>query len=60
MANKHSPRDHLAVGVQLPNGEIQKPMSGSHLYWTKPGKMPRFLISKFKFVTLKYIRKLYY
>ncbi len=38
MANEEAEDDHLSVGVQLPNGEIQKPISGQHLYWIKPGK----------------------
>lgn len=39
MANEQAVDDHLSVGVRLPNGQIQKPMSGQHLYWTKPGKI---------------------
>ena len=38
MANGEAVGDHLSVGVRLPNGEIQKPISGQHLYWMKPGE----------------------
>ena len=38
MGNEQAVDDHLSVGVRLPNGQIQKPMSGKHLYWTKPGE----------------------
>ncbi|XP_078377085.1 uncharacterized protein LOC144660350 [Oculina patagonica] len=38
MANEQAVDDHLSVGVRLPNRQIQKPMSGQHLYWMKPGK----------------------
>ncbi|XP_022803754.1 uncharacterized protein LOC111341068 [Stylophora pistillata] len=38
MSNDFSSHDHLAVGVMLPNGTEQKPMSGNNLYWMKPGE----------------------
>lgn len=34
--------DHLSVEVRLPTGQSQKPVSGQHLYWIKPGKRPEF------------------
>lgn len=37
MANELRKDDHLSVGVRLPNGQRQQPMSGQHLYWIKPG-----------------------
>ena len=47
MANEQAEDDHLSVGVQLPNGQIQKPMSGKHLYWTKPGKIRQLYNNNF-------------
>ena len=38
MADDNSIDDHLSVGVRLPNGQTQKPISGKNLYWIKPGR----------------------
>lgn len=35
--------DHLSVGVRLPNRQSQKPISGQHLYWIKPGRGQNFV-----------------
>lgn len=49
MANKDAEDDHLSVGVQLPNGQIQKPVSGQNLYWIKPGEcVLNFMLFRWK------------
>jgi len=29
--------DHLSVGIKFPNGQEQKPMDATNLFWLKPG-----------------------
>ena len=31
--------DHLSVGMRKPNGEYERPIPGSRLFWTKPGNL---------------------
>jgi len=30
-------RDHVSVGMRKPNGEYERPIPGTKLFWTKPG-----------------------
>ena len=29
--------DHASVGMRRPNGEYERPIPGTRLFWTKPG-----------------------
>lgn len=29
--------DHISVGMRKPNGEYERPIPGTRLFWTKPG-----------------------
>lgn len=29
--------DHVSVGMRKPNGEYERPIPGTKLFWTKPG-----------------------
>ena len=31
--------DHLSVGMRKPDGEYERPIPGSRLFWTKPGNL---------------------
>ena len=33
--------DHISVGMRKPNGEYERPIPGSRLFWTKPGNSIR-------------------
>ena len=36
-------RDHASLGMRRPSGEFERPIPGSRLFWTKPGKTEVFL-----------------
>jgi hypothetical protein len=35
LLKEHGGKDHLSVGVRYPSGDVEKPMSGKHLYISK-------------------------
>ena len=34
--------DHASVGMRKPNGDYERPIPGTRLFWTKPGKIEMF------------------
>ena len=34
--------DHASVGMRKPSGEYERPIPGTRLFWTKPGKIEVF------------------
>ena len=38
-------RDHVSVGMRKPSGEYERPIPGTRLFWTLPGKIKVFLFN---------------
>ena len=36
---EESGNDHISVGMRLPSGEYERPIPGTRLFRTKPGKL---------------------
>ena len=34
--------DHASLGMRKPSGEYERPIPGTRLFWTKPGKIEVF------------------
>ena len=47
--------DHASVGMRKPNGEYERPIPGTSLFWTKPGNS-----AMYSYVTMSQHRIHYY
>ena len=35
---EESINDHISAGMRTPNGDYERPIPGTKLFWTQPGK----------------------
>ena len=51
---EHEGKDHVSVGIKYPNGDVEKPMSGKHLYISTFVALSLFLCIVMFYVVVSY------